>query len=86
LAKRHGRVGELAVREVLTTVGLSKHATTLVRRHFCFNQPMGGRAVCSTCCHCSLQSLQLQAAIFIQLARLGLSATVHVLTLYICCC
>jgi hypothetical protein len=35
LTKQHGRVGELAVREVLTTVGLSKHATTLVRRQFC---------------------------------------------------
>jgi hypothetical protein len=32
---RHSRVGELAVQEVLTTVGLSKHATTLVRSRCC---------------------------------------------------
>jgi hypothetical protein len=36
LTQRHGRVGELAVREVLATVGLSKHATTLVRAQRCF--------------------------------------------------
>jgi hypothetical protein len=30
-SRRPSRVGELAVQEVLTTVGLSKHASTLVR-------------------------------------------------------
>jgi hypothetical protein len=33
-SQRHSRVGELAVQEVLTTVGLSKHASTLVRAHY----------------------------------------------------